>query len=183
MGFAFCFNPRVLELTKLARRVIYKPSQERHPIVESNLWEEAMTEVRTADAHVAFRTAWQLEKAYKIERTPIVERFEQFLSDWLVTNNESVKRIYTKMLYDMLLWERVAIDNLQAEKIAERAFTALIDNCPVGTKMWLIELLTLISKQIDWIEETLTPIVRQFSEDPAATHAIQSITRRYLKSR
>ncbi len=142
-----------------------------------------MTAVRTADAHTAFRAAWALEKAYAVDRWAVVERFGQFLEDWIATDNHSVKRIYTKMLYDMLLWERVEVDNVEAERIAERGFDILIEqDCPVGTRTWLIELLTLIGKRVDWIEETLTPLVRRFSEEPEAKPATRFITRKYLKN-
>lgn len=151
-------------------------------IEENNLWEAAMTLSSDVDRQVAFRASWALEWAYIMHPEMIECRFAEFFNDLLRTKNDSVQRVYSKMLCDMLRRGVAMLSTEEALALADKCFGLLTDKeTPVAVKVWQIELLADLSPRIDWIEENLTEIVRNMSESHNCTPAIAAAARHYFK--
>lgn len=153
-------------------------------IAEENLWEEAIILSRDNNPKIAFRASWALEWAYTMNSEQIERRFEELLNDFSQTDNESVQRVYSKMLCDMIRRRVIYLSDEKAAAIAETCFDLLTNRqTPVAVKVWQIELLADLSQRIEWIEENLTDIVRDMSENSECTPAIAASARRFLKLR
>ncbi len=151
-------------------------------IAEENLWDEAMDLSRSADGRTAFRASWGLEWAYCLAPEEIESRWNRFLDDFLASNSESVHRVYSKMICDIMRREAATLSDGQAARLAEKCFDLLIDpDTAVAVKVWQIELLHDLSPRIGWIEENLTETVRTMSESPDCTPAIAAHARHYFR--
>lgn len=151
-------------------------------IVEEGLWNAAMELARSDDPRVAFRSSWALEWAYNLESAQIWERFPLFFDTLLSSGSESVQRVYSKMLCDMLRSGTVVLNDSEAMAAAERCFGLLTDSgTPVSVKVWQIELLYDLTPRLDWIEENLTAVVRLMSESSECTPAMAAHARHYFR--
>lgn len=151
-------------------------------IVEERLWDVALELARSREPQVAFRSSWALEWAYTVESGEIERRFGIFFNDFLSSENESVQRVYSKMLCDMLRRGAVTLSDEEAVSVAERSFALLTcADTPVAVLVWQIELLYDLVPRLDWIEENLTAVVRRMSESPDCPPSIAASARRYLR--
>lgn len=151
-------------------------------IQEEGLWEEALALARSDDPRVAFRASWALEWAYTIQPEEIERRFQPFLQDFLTSHNESVQRVYSKMLCDMTRRGSIVLSDEQAVALAEKSFDLLTDpDRAVAVRVWQIELLFDLIPCLGWVEENLTAVVRGLSEHPDCTPAIAAHARSYLR--
>lgn len=152
-------------------------------VAEENLWDETLALARDVDARVAFRASWALESAYTGNSLPLEQRAAVLLDDFFRTNNNSVQRIYSKLLCDMLRRKAVTLDDEEAELLAGRCFDLLTDDSvPVAVKVWQVDLLSDLGRRIGWIPESLTDLVRRLSENPECPPAMTSRAKRYLRS-
>lgn len=150
-------------------------------IVEEGLWNAGLELARSDEKSVAFRASWALEWAYTVEPLQIERRFETFFRDFLHADSESVQRVYSKMLCDMLRRGAVVLKDDDAEAVAERCFELLTaDTTPVSVKVWQIELLYDLIPRFDWIGDNLTAVVRTMSESPECTPALAAHARHYF---
>lgn len=150
-------------------------------IVEENLWDVAMSLSRSDNNQTAFRASWGLEWAYCIDPKEIESRSEQFFEDLMASGNQSVHRVYSKMLCDMTRRGTFVLTDSQAGRLAERCFDLLIGaETPVAVKVWQIELLSDLMERIGWIEEQLTPTIRAISEDSECTPGMAACARHYF---
>lgn len=151
-------------------------------IQEEGLWDEALELARYDDPRVAFRASWALEWAYMIQPEEIERRFQFFLRDFLTFHNESVQRVYSKMLCDMTRRGSIVLSGDQAAALAEKSFDLLTDpDRAVAVRVWQIELLFDLMPRFGWVEENLTAVVRGLSEHPDCTPAIAAHTRSYFR--
>lgn len=163
-------------LTKSMNRVIGQL------ILEENLWDDALQLSRSGEPQVAFRASWALEWAYIADNSQIEARADTFIEDLLDSSNQSVQRVYSKMVCDMLRRGSVVLTDNKATDIVDKCFSLLTDdNTPVAVKVWQIELLCDFTTRFDWIEENLTAIVRNLSEHPDCSPAMAAHSRRYLQ--
>lgn len=111
-------------------------------IVEENLWDEAMMLARNGDERTAFRASWGLEWAYNQEPEQLESRWNLLFEDFLASSNDSVHRVYSKMICDMLRRGAVTLSDDDAVRLAEKCFDLLIKpETAVAVKVWQIELL------------------------------------------
>lgn len=151
-------------------------------IVEDNLWDAALRLGRNDDRRIAFRASWALEWAYVVEPQQIEKRFAAFLNDLLATRSESVQRVYSKMLCDMIRRGAVSLNDSEAEAVTERCFDLLTgESTPVAVKVWQIELLYDLVPRIEWVEENLSAIVRGISESEGCSPAMAAHARNYFR--
>ncbi len=151
-------------------------------IVEENLWDEAMALARSGDDRLAFRASWGLEWAYTMMPEEIVARWGQFFEDFLASRNDSVHRVYSKMICDMMRRRAIALSADEASHLAEKCFDLLINpDTAIAVKVWQIEILHELSPRIGWIGEHLTETVRTLSESPDCTPAMAAHARHYFR--
>ncbi len=160
-------------------------------IVEENLWDEAMALARRGSNgggnrnggdKIAFRASWALEWAYNMAPEQIEARWARFFEDFLSSRNDSVHRVYSKMVCDMMRRGTVALSDDDAERLAEKCFDLLISaDTAVAVKVWQIEILSDLAARIDWVGETLTETVRTMSESPDCLPAMAAHARHYFK--
>jgi hypothetical protein len=151
-------------------------------ILEGGLWSEAMDLAMDDDASVGFRAAWGLEAAYCADMDAFVAYFPRLLEDLLVTQNGSVERIYSKMLCDGMRRDAVKLTGAQAERLTEKAFGILIrEGSKVATKVWQVELIADLIPRLEWIEESLTSLMRAMSENPDCTPAEAALAKNFLR--
>lgn len=153
-------------------------------IVEENLWDSALALSYDTEPKVAFRISWSLEWAYTLKPEMIECRFAEFIVIFIDTDNSSVQRVFSKMLCDMTRRGTIVMSDSDAIAVAERCFGLLTcTDTPVAVKVWQIELLSDLSARIEWIDEHLTGIVRNMSENKECTPAIAATARHYFKRR
>lgn len=151
-------------------------------IVEESLWDEAMLLSGSEDDRTAFRISWGLEWAYTLEPKELELRAKRFVRDFLDARNESVNRVYSKMLCDMTRRGAVELDPEEAISVAEKAFDLLINpKTAVAVKVWQIELLYDLRSRMDWIEEALVETVRTLSEATECTPGMASHARHFFR--
>lgn len=151
-------------------------------IAEEGLWEPALDLAMSDDAQTAFRASWALEWAYATNMDYFERFIPRFFEDYLSATNESVNRVYSKMVCDMMRRGALTLTDEQALAVAEKAFDLLVNpGTAVAVKVWQIELLSDLSGHIDWIEENLTEIVRAMSEKPDCTPAEAAHARHYFR--
>lgn len=151
-------------------------------ISEEDLWEAALDLAISDNAQTAFRASWALEWAYATNHDYFERFIPRFFTDYLNAMNESVNRVYSKMVCDMTRRGALTLTDGQALMVAEKAFDLLVNpETAVAVKVWQIELLSDLSGRIDWIEENLTEIVRAMSEKPDCTPAEAAHARHYFR--
>lgn len=151
-------------------------------IEEEGLWDIALEMAMSDNDQTAFRVSWGLEWAYNLRPVEIEGRFDIFLRYFLAASNPSVLRVYSKMLCDMMRRGTAVLSDAEAAQVAEKSFDLLINpDTAVAIKGWQIELLTDLIPRIDWIEENLTEVVRQISEDPECTPGMAAGARHYFR--
>lgn len=151
-------------------------------IAEEGLWDLAINLSGSGQRQVAFRSSWGLEWAYNLNPSEIEKRKDIFLRHLLDSQNESVNRVFSKMLFDMMRRGAVSLTDDEAERVAEKAFDLLInEDTPPAVKVWQIELLKEMIPRMDWIEENLTAIVTAISEDPECSPAMAAHARHYFR--
>lgn len=153
-------------------------------IVEENLWDSALALSYDTEPKVAFRISWSLEWAYTLKPEMIECRFAEFLVIFISTDNGSVQRVFSKMLCDMTRRGTIVMSDDEAIAVAEKCFGLLTcTDTAVAVKVWQIELLSDLSTRIEWIDEHLTGIVSNMSENKECTPAIAAAARHYFKRR
>jgi len=151
-------------------------------IVEEDLWEAALDLAMSSDHKTAFRASWALEWAYAMNMDYFERFIPRFFRDYLSATNESVNRVYSKMVCDMTRRGVLGLSDDEALRVTEKAFDLLVNpETAVAVKVWQIELLSDLSGRIDWIEENLTEIVRAMSEKPDCTPAEAAHARHYFR--
>lgn len=151
-------------------------------IIEEDMWDDAMALAGNPDPQVAFRASWALEYAYTVKPGEVERRFDRFFADFITSGSESVQRVYSKMLCDMLRRGDVHLTEVQSEQAVERCFDLLSSpDTPIAVAVWQIELLYDMRHRFDWIEENLTETVRRISESPECTPGMAATVRRYFR--
>lgn len=152
-------------------------------IVEENLWTMAMNLAMGDDDKIAFRSSWAVEWAYTISPEHFRHNYsERLILDFINTSNDSVHRVYGKMLYDLIVNDVLTLDDDQVTAIAEKCLDRTINsNTNVAVKVRFMKLLQLLTPRIEWLEATLTDIVRDHSTDPDCTPAMAAYARHYFK--
>lgn len=151
-------------------------------VIEDGLWSMAMDLAMDGDDRVAFRSSWALEWAYSIAPERFGEFIPRFIDDFLRARNHSVNRVYSKMLCDMMRRGAVTLTDEQAGLVAQKSFDLLVNpRTATAIRAWQIELLWNISHQADWIEESLTEIVRAMSERPECSPGEAAHARHYFR--
>ena len=121
----------------------------------------------TERAKVAFRAAYALENAFFIAP----ERFSPYLNIFIkafpMVKNRSVHRHFGKMMATLLHTKRLEPTSEQASSIAETAALWLSDSkSRVAVKIWALEILKLLTPQVDWVAELLPDAIGMLSQNP-----------------
>ncbi len=127
-----------------------------HVIVRDGLWAEAIGLAVHPDPRVAFRASWALRWAYGVSPEGLLAYIDSFVDAFLKSDNGSVHREYSKILYDMQRRRMVTFDDIRLTRIAEKALDLLVAaGTKVAVKAWCIDILCDASPRLDWVAEVL----------------------------
>ena len=83
------------------------------------------------------------------------------------TENESVRRLYGKIMYILLSKKWLVPDIDTAESIAETVCHWLIaSKAKIGNKIWCLNILQILNPQVKWITEVMENIIAKESISP-----------------
>ena len=107
-------------------------------ILEQNLFGLMMDIICKEKGNIAFRAAWAVEDSF-------LNFVPQFITYFHKTENESVRRLYGKIMYILLSKKWLVPDIDTAESIAETVCHWLIaSKAKIGNKIWCLNILQIL---------------------------------------
>ncbi len=135
-------------------------------IVRDGLWAEAIGLAWHPDPRVAFRAAWALGWAYNNSPEGLLPYVDDFVEAFVVSDNGSVHREYSKILCDMHRRRMVVFDDIRLAQIAEKSFDLLISpDVKVAVKAWCMDILCDAVPRMDWVGDMLRDTLHRILED------------------
>lgn len=131
---------------------------------------------KTKQKVITFRAAYILEYIYFNHNALFKPYKEAFFTDFPNTTNNSAKRHFTHIMRDILSKETPQRDI--CNNIAEACVEWIIEpKVRVAVQIGAIEILILLKKEVDWIEESLPMILEPITRNPSP--AIMARLRRW----
>jgi len=124
---------------------------------------------------IAFRAAYALENAFFIDMERFVSNnIDTFIETFPLATNRSVHRHFGKMMATLLHTKRLIPTSEQASSIAETAALWLSDpKSRVAVKIWALEVLKLLTPQVNWVKELLPDAIGLLSQHPSPAMSVR----------
>ena len=136
-------------------------------ILEQNLFGLMMDIICKEKGNIAFRAAWAVEYAFLKRPDSFLNFVPQFITYFHKTENESVRRLYGKIMYILLSKKWLVPDIDTSESIAETVCHWLIaSKAKIGNKIWCLNILQILNPQVKWITEVMENIIAKESISP-----------------
>lgn len=136
-------------------------------ILEQNLFGLMMDIICKEKGNISFRAAWAVEYAFLKQPDSFLNFVPQFITYFHKTENESVRRLYGKIMYILLSKKWLVTDIDTAESIAETVCQWLTSpKAKIGNKIWCLNILQILNSQVEWITEVMENIIAKESVSP-----------------
>lgn len=152
----------VADSTALRNEMVaaFKPGFAEHfgqLVFDRSLEEECMDLAFDPDPRIAFRAAYALEFAFFIDPAGFACSYgNKLAADYILAENPSVHRHYSKMLFQMLEKGLIQPSEEITDRIIEKAFDLLISpKAMPAVKVWSMDILCFLSPRRDWIARSL----------------------------
>jgi hypothetical protein len=175
-------------------------------ILRYGAWEAAMNVGRDNRFRSSFRAVWALEWAYEQAADIRVGRggrgareaheqagaeraenlpewfFDRMVDDFTASSNDSLHRIYGKMICDRMRFGGIRPSDRQAERLAECCFDLVIlPGSGVAVQIWALEILAELAPRLDWVARELPDTLRHISVAGDCSPGMRVATREILR--
>lgn len=149
---------------------------------ENGLYEMFLDLACDDNPKVGFRAAWTLDWLYKHHRHSVEPFARRIMEDFIVTNNSSVQRVYSKLTANMVRRGTLELSGDNSARLAEKAFDLLISNeTPVAVAVWCMDILLILRSDQRWIDDNFEDILRTRMDSCDATPAYISRATKTLR--